>query len=128
MLTRAQRLQILQAFWKAAHDVLPEAFAEPTESAIQKSTGVQVMHKVLVSVVEYLRSVGKSVLEPESYVSVMKDALLNLEGDNSHGEPVRGAEFWRSGPDGAAGSYSSNAGRRVLTAKIKSFLPRPNVE
>ena len=36
--------------------------------------------------------------------------------------------FWRSGPDGAAGQYSSNAGRRVLTARIKSMLPELDVE
>jgi hypothetical protein len=50
----------------------------------------------------------------------------------SGGRPGRSGSaapcFWRSGPDGAAGQYSSNAGRRVLTARIKSMLPELDVE
>lgn len=41
---------------------------------------------------------------------------------------AEGVEFWRVGDDGAAGSFSSNAGRRVLLARINSKLPPPIVE
>jgi len=37
-------------------------------------------------------------------------------------------DFWLSGSEGAAGSYSSSAGRRVLTAKIRGLLPEIEVE
>jgi hypothetical protein len=122
-----QRVQILDAYWKGIMKVLPEIAQDPTSFAIQKSTGVQVMHQILVPVLEYLRSVGKSLVEPMSYEEAVRHALLGLEGDTTGGEVARGQDFWRSGPGGAAGGFSSNAGRRVLTARIRGMLPRPEV-
>lgn len=124
---RGHRLQILDAFWRAIKVILPEAFDDPTEFALQKTTGVQTLHRVLIPVLEILRSTGKSVIDPESYVAVLRDSLLELEGDTAAGGVAKGVEFWRSGPDGAAGSFSSNAGQRVLVARIKSGLPSPEV-
>jgi len=124
---RAQRVQILDAYWKGIAKLLPEAFEGPSEHALQKSTGVQVMHRVLIHVLEYLRSAGKSVIDAASYGNAMRESLLKLEGDTAEGGVASGVEFWRSGPEGAAGSFSSNAGRRVLTARIRSLLPAPEV-
>jgi DGQHR domain-containing protein len=124
---RDQRLQILDAYWRGIQEVLPEAFLDPTEYAVQKSTGVQIMHRILIPILEYLRSVGKSVIEKESYVPLLGQSLLQLEGDTAAGEIAKGIDFWKSGSDGAAGSFSSNAGRRVLTARIKAALPPPEV-
>ena len=87
-----------------------------------------IMHGLLISVIEYLRSKGKSVVEPQSYSLALKDTLLSLEGDNATGEIARGSDFWKAGSEGAAGSFSSNAGRRVLSAKLKSTLPKFEVE
>ena len=86
------------------------------------------MHALLMSVLEHVRSTGDSVLEPASYRKALRRTLLALEGDNSEGELVKGTDFWRAGPSGAAGSFSSNAGRRVLIAKLKSSLPEVEVE
>jgi DGQHR domain-containing protein len=122
-----QRLQILDAYWKGIMKVLPEIAQDPTSFALQKSTGVQVMHQILVPVLEYLRSVGKSLVDPTSYEEAVRDALLELEGDTTEGGVARGLDFWRSGSEGAAGSFSSNAGRRVLTARIRGMLPKPEV-
>lgn len=72
---------------------------------------------------ELLRSMGLSVIEPESYAKVLSDTLLTLEGDNAEGDISRGADFWLSGVRGAAGSFSSNAGRRVLRARLTTNLP-----
>lgn len=91
-------------------------------------TGVQIMHGLLVSVLEYIRSTGRSVIEPQPYCDALQEALLELEGDTSNGDVVRGADFWLAGGEGAAGSYSSNAGRRVLTAKLRGALPAIEVE
>lgn len=124
---RSQRLQILDAYWRGVHDVLPDAFVVPGEYALQKSTGVQIMHRILIPILEYLRSVGKSLIEKESYIPVLQECLLKLEGDTATGGIAKGIDFWKSGPDGAAGTYSSNAGRRVLTARIRSTLPAPEV-
>ena len=64
----------------------------------------------------------------DSYADALREALTNLEGDTSSGGVARGAEFWLGGGEGAAGSYSSNAGRRVLVAKLRSSLPEIEVE
>lgn len=123
-----QQVKILDAYWEGIRRVIPEVFPEPTEYVIQKSTGVQIMHGLLISVLEYIRSAGRSVLDPEAYEGALSAALLELEGDTSSGDIARGVDFWRAGPDGAAGSYSSNAGRRVLTARLRSALPPIDVE
>ena len=83
---------------------------------------------MLVTVLEYVRSVGDSVIELSSYKKALKTTLLELEGDTSRGEVVRGGNFWLAGPRGAAGSFSSNAGRRVLIAKLMALLPQIEVE
>jgi hypothetical protein len=67
-------------------------------------------------------------VEPESYESALEDSLTNLEGDTAEGGPAVGADFWRSGPNGAAGSFSSNAGRQVLISRLRADLPAVEVE
>jgi DGQHR domain-containing protein len=120
------KVKILEAYWSGIELVIPEAFREPTEYAIQKSGGVMIMHGLLVSVIELLRSLGLSVIDPESYAQVLTEPLLTLEGDNAEGDISRGADFWLAGVRGAAGSFSSNAGRRVLRSRLSTNLP--NIE
>ncbi len=121
------RVKILDAFWLGIRDALPEAFHAAHEYTLQKVTGVQVMHLVLVPVIEYVRSIGASVIEPASYADVLREPLARLEETTHEGNVVSGADFWRAGPEGAAGTFSSNAGRRVLTARIKGMLPKPQI-
>ena len=121
------QLNVLEAYWRAIREVIPEAFEVPKEMTIQKATGVTSMHQLLIPVLEYIRSKGLSVLEPDSYVEAIQDTLRELEGDTADGGIARGAEFWRAGAAGAAGSFSSNAGRRVLIAKLRSQLPEVEV-
>lgn len=127
-ITTGNQVKVLDAYWRGIREVIPNVFDEPSEYALHKVTGVMVMHGLLTSVLEYVRSMGKSVIESESYTDAMKDTLLNLEGDTSAGELARGADFWKAGSEGAAGSFSSNAGRRVLIAKLKASLPPVEVE
>ncbi|HXN01421.1 MAG TPA: DGQHR domain-containing protein [Candidatus Dormibacteraeota bacterium] len=126
-ITEDNQVKILDAFWRGLQRVLPECFEEPAEYSLQKSVGVQAMHHVLVYVLEYLRSEGQFVTDPENYEAALRDALRDLEGANRSGDPVTGPDFWRVGAEGAAGSYTSNAGRRVLVAKIRSRLPKASV-
>ena len=122
------RGKILNAYWEGIRRVLPNCFEEPRDYALQKAIGIQVMHQLLIPVIEVLRTSGHSVLEAEAYELVLKDALQTLEADNGEGIPVRGEDFWRVGREGAAGAFSNNAGRRVLTAKLTSQLPSVGVE
>jgi hypothetical protein len=60
---------------------------------------------------------------------IQASAVLALSaGDACALRIVRGADFWLAGAEGAAGSYSSNAGQRVLTAKLRGALPAIEVE
>lgn len=127
-ITTDNQVKVLDAYWQGLRKVLPEAFESPSEFVIQKSTGVQVMHTLVISTIEFVRSKGWSVVEPESYANALGEALDQLQGDTREGTVVTGVDFWRAGAEGAAGSFSSNAGRRVLTAKIRAKLPRPEVE
>lgn len=127
-ITTGNQVTVLDAYWHGIRKVIPDVFDAPAQYAIQKSTGVMVMHGVLISLIEYVRSMGKSVIEAESYMEPLKSTLLELEGDTGTGELARGADFWRAGSEGAAGSFSSNAGRRVLIAKLRASLPPVDVE
>ena len=119
---------VLDAYWHGIRAVLPVCFDEPTEYAIQKSTGVMTMHTVLLSVLEHVRSGGDSVIEPGSYERVLEKPLNKLQGDSRDGGVVSGSYFWLVGPGGAAGSFSSNAGRRVLVVKIRNLFPNLEIE
>lgn len=122
------QVKILDAYWQGIREVLPDAFYDPSAYSIQKGSGVSVIHAVLIPVLEYIRSKGFSVIDPASYHDAMEAALCTLEGDTPNGDIVSGVEFWRAGPDGAAGAYSSNAARRVLVAKIRAYLPEIEIE
>lgn len=126
--SRENQIKIISAFWEGVRQTLPEVFAQPLEYALQKSTGVMIMHTLLISVLENVRAQGRSVLEPESYAAVLRETFQDLEGDTANGNVARGPDFWKAGPDGAAGSFSSNAGRRVLSVRLRTALPDVEVE
>jgi hypothetical protein len=83
------------------------------------------MHAVLVDLIEVIRSAGHSVIEPQTFTDLMREPIEKLQGEAQDrvGTPVIGIDFWRTAPRGAAGSYSSSAGRRVLIAKLRQMLP-----
>lgn len=129
-LTHLQRVRIIEAYWLGIREALREPFdGNPNNYALQKGIGVTAMHEILPTVVEIVRSSGESVNEPESYRGIMDHVLSNLNGDNTEGENVSGADFWLTAPlGGAAGSFSSSAGKRVLFAKLRTLLPEIEVE
>jgi DGQHR domain-containing protein len=128
IMTQDQQVRVIDAFWRGLRSLMIEAFDSPTEFALQKGVGVMVMHTVLVQVIEILRARGLPVTEAESYSTVLQVPLETLQGDDQEGNPVTGTDFWRAAPLGAAGSYSSSAGRRVLVAKIQQLLPKVDVQ
>jgi DGQHR domain-containing protein len=127
-LSEEQQVRILDAYWRGIREVLPEAFDEPGGFSVQKGIGVMVLHTLFTQIIEIARSGGHSLIEPTTFANIMRDGLEQLEGENATGDPVSGLDFWRAAPDGAAGSYSSSAGRRVLMAKIHQRLPRISVQ
>ena len=123
-----QQLRVLDAFWEGIRNVLRDAFDEPSDYAVQKGVGVTVLHVLLPEVIEVVRDRGFSTTEPSAYEKLLAPALTRLQGENRHGDFVDGTQFWMAGTEGAAGSYSSSAGRRVLLAKIRSLLPQLEVQ
>ena len=122
------QVSIIDSYWRGLKQALPECFEDPTEFTIQKATGVTAMHGLLVIAIEHVRARGRDLTDPTSFADVLRDPLLNLQGDSRDGGIAEGAEFWRAGAMGAAGSFSSNAGRRVLLAKLKALLPQMEIE
>jgi DGQHR domain-containing protein len=128
-LSFVQQQQVIEAFWTGLREVMRPAFDDPSEYVVQKGVGVIVMHAVLVDVMEIVRNSGRSVIEASTYRDIMKDPMERLQGEaqDGLGSPVQGVDFWRTAPLGAAGSYSSSAGRRVLISKIRQLLPTVEV-
>lgn len=119
--------QVLNAYWSGVSQVLPEAFDSPSDYAIQKGVGAIVLNGVFLQALAVVQSRHDSPLDSKAYADVLRDALTNLEGETGEGGPVTGANFWRAGQGGAAGSFSSSAGRRVLMSRILHALPAPEV-
>lgn len=123
--TTEQQGQVIDAYWRSIRRVLPEAFEDPIKFNIQKGIGVDVMHSVLPNVLDQVRAAGDSIFDPTSYQELVAEALLSVEAPNGDGEMVTGIDFWRTGRDGAAGIYSSAAGKRRLAELIEARLPEP---
>ena len=94
------------------------------EIRLQESLGVQVMHTIFNDVIEVVRANQDSVTDLDSYAKVLGNTLVTLSGDTREGRQVSGEDSWLSGEQGAAGAFSSSAGRRVLTARLRSGLPK----
>ena len=122
-----QQVKILAAYWSGILRVLPAANGDPAEYTLQKMTGAALMHMVLPNVVELVKSQAGTVLDPDAYADVLEQPLQNLSGENRDGKQVAGVDFWRKGADGAAGTFSSNAGRRQLRARLLARLPQLTV-
>ena len=126
-LASTDKVKVLDAYWQGIKSVIPEAFEEPDTYVLQKSIGVLVMHAFLVYVLEIVRSQNKSLLEPASYAVILKEPLNQLKGETGTAETVQGADFWKAGKHGAAGSFSSNSGKRTLLARLRIKLPIPKL-
>ncbi len=122
MMTPQNRVTVIDAFWEGVRRCIPDAFTQPQDYTIQKSLGVTVMHQLLPDIVEVVRAKSLSTTDAEAYKDVLYEPLTDLSEENPDGEPVSGAEFWATAPRGAAGTFSSSAGRRVLTSRFRRML------
>lgn len=129
-ITPMQIALLVNSYWDGIAKVLPEPFdpaANPRDYVIQQSQGAVVLHSVLPQVVEVIPAKGRLLEDSMAYADVMHD-LPTLSGEvmTDHGaEPVSGAQFWLSGPAGAAAQYSGSAGRRRLSTHVQALIPRP---
>jgi hypothetical protein len=136
VLTTDQQVRVLDAYWMAIREVAREPFEgdpateySPNDYVLLKAVGVTAMHQMFLTVLEHVRSSGESVFDRTAYRRFIEPVLMDLSGENHNGEPVQGVDFWLTAPlGGAAGSYSSSAGKRTLIAKLRSLLPTIEVE
>lgn len=121
--------KILNTYWIGIRSVMPDPFDYPENYTLMKGIGVWAMHEVLPSVIEVIRSAGKSLYEKQSYSEVLEPMFERLDGENVSADTVSGAEFWLVAPKGgAAGMFSSSAGKRVLASKMRQALPKADIE
>lgn len=125
----ADQFKVVDAFWGGVRRVLQTPFEKPQEYSLQKSVGVITLHLVLPDALERVRSDGGNgaVVDPAAFADVLREPLEQLEAVNGQGVNVRGEEFWKVGQEGAAGAYSSSAGRRLLAARLRASLPKLRV-
>ena len=122
-----QQVKILNAYWEGIKKVVPDAMADPEKFNIQRALGVNALHAALVNVLAIMSSKGFSTLDPEKFAQVIKVPLEELSGQNSEGESVQGADFWKRGAAGASGLFNGRTGRRILQAQITEKLPQISV-
>lgn len=121
--------RLIETYWKAVRDAMPEPFDKPEDYTLLKGIGVWAMHEIFPAVIEVVRSKGESLFEKKNYAAVLEPMFDKLDGENVRAELVKGHEFWLTAPKGgAAGSFSSSAGKRVLASKMKQALPKPEIE
>ena len=125
-----KKIQIIDAFWSGIKSVFDgtKVFEDSLDYSIQKGVGVNGLNGVLPIVIEVIRSKGKSIFDPASYADVIRTPLEKLDGVAGEGGIVEGADFWKSGSDGATSIYSSRQGSVVLKEKIKSLIEDIRVE
>jgi len=116
-----EKCEILNAYWEGLRIILPNAFADPEGHLLQKGLGVWVMHEILADAIEIAADEGKPLDDPRTYDVLLGDALRGLEEvtQGGEGDVAVGSDFWLVGGEGAAGGFSSGAGKRVLVNKIR---------
>ena len=113
---------ILNAYWTAISQVLPECFTKPEKFGIQQQTGVRVLHNLLLDIAPLIVSAKKNLKSATSYRTYLERVLLGFEFQRPDGSVVSGSEFWLRGALGGAGTFSSGAGQSNLLAQFKRRL------
>lgn len=123
-----KQMKVIDAYWIGIRESLRSAFDDTSLYSIQKGIGVKALHGIFPIVIEHVRSKGGSIYSKETYHEIVSDPLNRVEGYNSHGEPVVGIDFWRTGKDGAVGMHSSVAGINALIEILKTYIPEIEAE
>lgn len=128
-LSQDKKIAIIEAYWAGIRKCMPDPFRKPDNYTLLKGIGVWAMHEIMPEVIEVVRSNGDALFDQDSYADIMSYVLDELEGENQKAESVKGSDFWLTAPKGgAAGSFSSSAGKRVLISKLLQGVPEPEIE
>ena len=118
-----KKYELLEAFWGGLKIVLPKCFKSPKDFTLQRAVGVHVLHRILSPVYNRMIHNQEDVFDPKAW-SVYLAPLKTLGEDNRLETPVyvEAEEFWTSGSEGAAGRYSSGAGKNNLVNLLLGLL------
>ena len=126
-----EQAEVLIAFWDGLNLHFEKGEENPFDDtkkfSIQKRIGAAVLHGMLLTIKEYMNEDGlanvdhKGYLDPKTWESYQK-RFLSIEDYNGSNETVTGANFWKTGKDGAIGKYSSGAGTKDLIWKFENRL------
>jgi DGQHR domain-containing protein len=108
--------QILIRYWQALEEIYPEAFADPDEHVIQKTTGIFPLHSIAPEIFDMVRTKHGKITK-EGLIEVLKDLDRNLAKDFDGG-----STFWHN-QDGEAAKYLGQKGFRMLTDILREALP-----
>jgi DGQHR domain-containing protein len=124
-LEKSEKLALLKTVWEAIEKVYPEVFnsTDKKKYSLQKGIGVTVVHRLIPKIyLEILLENNKifkqeDKIDPENVDVWAKyfEKMRSHEDRNANGEDVNGLDFWLSGKDGGAGTYSSGAGRNTIS-------------
>lgn len=112
-----EKTLIVQEYWKEIMVAMPEAFLDRKNYSIQKIASVAVWHKSLPALYEITGSIQKPILGS----GIVPYIVQNLSGRNAADELVSGADFWKSGKNGAIAFFNNGVGRKTLTDKIEQI-------
>ena len=99
-------VSIVNEFWGALKDQMPEAFAKPNDYALFKSGGVGPMHLVLRNLLTKMYSARRAFIKAEFKVMITGSDFLTNE------------EFWKSANNDGARIYSGKANWPDLAKRI----------
>jgi DGQHR domain-containing protein len=107
--------EMLVRYWAAIRELCPEAFDNPTEHVLQKTTGVFVLHELFPSVASYcIDEKGRAKLTKEKIKDVLGKMDIGMQ-----------SEYWHSnGEAGLAGT--SKKAFDLLLGRLRDSLERGN--
>ena len=113
--------QAIKAYWEGFALACPAIFDKPNNFTAQTAMGSDVFMRLFDKIVSWTQQTqgqtrGEQLLsEPETYVPAFQKLIRNSDGYNRAGQKVSGYKFWEKGAEGAAGMYTSGAGKTALT-------------
>lgn len=122
-LNQDQQIRIFNKYWEAIQQVLLDAVKNADDYTIRKGVGVRVIHNLLSTVIEVIRDKGASTADQDAYADVLKTPLMSISAEDVDGNEVSGPDFWKSGSEGGAGSFSSESGIKRLTNILLRMMP-----
>lgn len=118
--------RILNSFWDAIVELIPEAFTDDgqKEYSIQKGVGVGVLNALIPISIACAQAKRQEFFRAKIYESILEDPIKGITGTNGEGDEVAGSDdFWKTGSAGAIGALSNEGGKAMLIRRLEELCP-----